>query len=161
MHDYAKYPYKTTIIHGFQGLTGGKARRGGSGRSLSAGGKVRQSCLATGTFGLETITEFIQFELWSCFRFIKKQNEIHEMTSSESIYLPPSRKFEKLDGRNTSYRFDLERDIRWKDMPYTFLEDGEIETASLTYGQLDLRARAIAVRLREIWSPWPVTGWTT
>nr|VFK00476.1 MAG: hypothetical protein BECKLFY1418A_GA0070994_11177 [Candidatus Kentron sp. LFY] len=61
-----------------------------------------------------------------------------------------SRKFEKLDGRNTSYRFDLERDIRWKDMAYTFLEDGEIETASLTYGQLDLRARAIAVRLREI-----------
>lgn len=35
-------------------------------------------------------------------------------------------------------------------MAYTFLEDGEIETASLTYGQLDLRARAIAVRLREI-----------
>ena len=32
---------------------------------------------------------------------------------------------------------------------YTFLDDGEVETATLTYAQLDRRSRAIAVRLQE------------
>nr|VFJ52093.1 MAG: Acyl-CoA synthetase (AMP-forming)/AMP-acid ligase II [Candidatus Kentron sp. FW] len=36
---------------------------------------------------------------------------------------------------------------------YTFLKDGEVEEASLTYGQLDLQARAIAARLQEIATP--------
>nr|VFK16370.1 MAG: hypothetical protein BECKLPF1236A_GA0070988_101445 [Candidatus Kentron sp. LPFa]VFK31682.1 MAG: hypothetical protein BECKLPF1236C_GA0070990_101465 [Candidatus Kentron sp. LPFa] len=36
--------------------------------------------------------------------------------SDSSIYLPPSEKFQKLEARNTNYRFDLERDIRWKDI---------------------------------------------
>ena len=38
------------------------------------------------------------------------------MASSNSIYLPPSEKFRKLEARNTKYRFDPERDIRWDDM---------------------------------------------
>nr|VFJ67681.1 MAG: Acyl-CoA synthetase (AMP-forming)/AMP-acid ligase II [Candidatus Kentron sp. FW] len=36
---------------------------------------------------------------------------------------------------------------------YTFLEDGEIEEASLTCGRLDEQARAIAVRLQSITAP--------
>nr|VFJ73105.1 MAG: Acyl-CoA synthetase (AMP-forming)/AMP-acid ligase II [Candidatus Kentron sp. FW] len=36
---------------------------------------------------------------------------------------------------------------------YTFLKDGEVEEASLTHGQLDRQARAIAARLREITTP--------
>nr|VFK79808.1 MAG: hydroxymethylglutaryl-CoA synthase [Candidatus Kentron sp. SD] len=36
---------------------------------------------------------------------------------------------------------------------YTFLKDGETEEASLTYAQLDLRARAIAARLQRISAP--------
>ena len=36
---------------------------------------------------------------------------------------------------------------------YTFLEDGEVEGASLTHGQLDRQARAIATRLQEITTP--------
>ena len=36
---------------------------------------------------------------------------------------------------------------------YTFLKDGEVEEASLTHAQLDLRARAIAARLQTITTP--------
>nr|VFJ72800.1 MAG: hypothetical protein BECKFW1821C_GA0114237_103734 [Candidatus Kentron sp. FW] len=38
------------------------------------------------------------------------------MTLSNTIYLPPSEKFRKLEARNTNYRFDLEQDVRWEEM---------------------------------------------
>lgn len=38
-------------------------------------------------------------------------------------------------------------------MAYTFLQDGEIEEASLTYAELDRQARAIAAKLQDITSP--------
>ena len=36
--------------------------------------------------------------------------------SNSPIYLSPSKKFEKLEARNTNYRFDLEKDVRWGDI---------------------------------------------
>ncbi len=47
-----------------------------------------------------------------------------------------------------------ERASRSEQAPaYTFLEDGEAEGGSLSWGQLDLRARSIAVRLAEVARP--------
>ncbi len=54
---------------------------------------------------------------------------------------------------------DLVRVARWRaesqadDIAYTFLMDGETDERNLTYGELDARARAIAVALRQTAEP--------
>ncbi len=57
---------------------------------------------------------------------------------------------------NYSTLVDLLRDrasSQPEQLAYTFLADGETESGSLTYGELDLRARAIAVRLQSLVTP--------
>ncbi|MFS8105251.1 AMP-binding protein, partial [Lentzea alba] len=43
--------------------------------------------------------------------------------------------------------------VRGEERAFVFLESGVVESASLTYAELDLRARAIAVRLRSLAQP--------
>ena len=48
------------------------------------------------------------------------------------------------------YRISLQSQKRYYTKAYTFLEDGETETETLTYRELYRRSRAIAARLQEL-----------
>nr|VFK64743.1 MAG: Acyl transferase domain-containing protein [Candidatus Kentron sp. UNK]VFK71219.1 MAG: Acyl transferase domain-containing protein [Candidatus Kentron sp. UNK] len=56
-----------------------------------------------------------------------------------TLYLPASEKFKKLEARNTNYRFDLERDIRWEDIdsPGIYFTDEMLAMSGIDTSLLD------------------------